>query len=246
MRRLHSAAAIILVVAIGIVVGFLVLLNRTFRRQEHGAAELRQTNTDLETLVANRTSALRDSAARLQSIIDSTVDGIIVIGATGIIEAFNRGAERLFGYAATEAVGHNVSMLMPSPYHEEHDSYLNRYVQGGEPRIIGIGREVRGRRRDGTTFPLHLSVGEMSIGGERRFTGMLHDLSKRAELDERLRASEARWRAIVQSAVDGIVVISVFEVCPQRRVSSRPILAQRMCASRLQAWPHPSWRTPNS
>ena len=96
---------------------------------------------------------------------------------------------------------------MPSPYHEEHDGYLERYLSTGAAKIIGIGREVTGRRRDGSTFPLHLSVGEMTIGGERKFTGMLHDLTERVRLEERLRASEARWRAIIESAVDGIIVI---------------------------------------
>jgi two-component system sensor kinase FixL len=146
-------------------------------------------------------------AERLDAIINTTVDGIIVIDAKGRIEAFNRGAERLFGYPASEVVGRNVSMLMPSPYHEEHDRYLERYLTTGEARIIGIGREVTGRRRDGSQFPLHLSVGEMAIGGERKFTGMLHDLSQRVRLEEQLRASEARWRAVIDSAVDGIVVI---------------------------------------
>ncbi|HEX2446457.1 MAG TPA: PAS domain S-box protein [Vicinamibacterales bacterium] len=146
-------------------------------------------------------------AERLDAIINTTVDGIIVIDAKGLIEAFNRGAERLFGYPASEVIGRNVSMLMPSPYHEEHDGYLQRYLTTGEARIIGIGREVTGRRRDCSVFPLHLSVGEMVIGGERKFTGMLHDLSQRVQLEERLRASEARWRAIIESAVDGIVVM---------------------------------------
>jgi two-component system sensor kinase FixL len=146
-------------------------------------------------------------AERLDAIINTTVDGIIVIDAKGRIEAFNRGAERLFGYPASELLGRNVSMLMPSPYHEEHDRYLERYLTTGEARIIGIGREVTGRRRDGSTFPLHLSVGEMRIGGERKFTGMLHDLSQRVRLEEQLRASEARWRAVIDSAVDGIIVI---------------------------------------
>jgi PAS domain S-box-containing protein len=148
-------------------------------------------------------------AERLDAIINTTVDGIIVINARGIVEEFNRGAERLFGYSAAEVIGRNVSMLMPSPEHEEHDGYLQRYLTTGEAKIIGTGREVKGRRRDGSTFPLHLSVGEMRIGGERKFTGMLHDLTKRALLDERLRASEARWRAVIESAVDGIIVIDV-------------------------------------
>jgi len=104
-------------------------------------------------------------------------------------------------------IGRNVSMLMPSPYHEEHDSYIARYLQTGTAHIIGIGREVTGRRRNGTTFPLHLSVVEMAIGGERKFTGVLHDLSDRVNLEKQLRSSEARWRAIIESAVDGIIVI---------------------------------------
>ena len=168
---------------------------------------LRRANEDLETEAGVRAADLRDSNARLRSIIDSAVDGIIVIDAKGHIEAFNRGAERLFGYPASEVIGRNVNMLMPSPDHEAHDGYLARYLETGAAKIIGVGRQVTGRRRDGTTFPLHLSVGEMSIQGERKFTGMLHDLSERMRLDEELRASEARWRSVIDSAVDGIVVI---------------------------------------
>jgi two-component system, LuxR family, sensor kinase FixL len=146
-------------------------------------------------------------AQELQTILDTAVDGIIVIDAQGRLEAFNRGAERLFGYSAAEVLGRNVSMLMPSPDHEHHDGYLTRYLSSGETRVIGQGREVRGRRRDGSVFPLHLSVGEMTIGGARKFTGMLHDLTVRAQHDERRRASDARWQSVVESAVDGIVVI---------------------------------------
>lgn len=145
--------------------------------------------------------------SRWRSIFDSAVDGIVVIDARGRIEAFNPAAERLFGYAEREVLGQNVSMLMPAPYREEHDGYLNRYLQEGTAHVIGIGREVQGLKRDGTIFPVHLSVGEMSVGGERQFIGILHDLSARVELDQRLRASEARWRAIVDSAVDAIIVI---------------------------------------
>jgi len=142
-----------------------------------------------------------------RSIIQSAVDGIILIDARGRIEAFNQAAEHLFGYTEAEVLGQNVSMLMPQPYRDEHDGYLARYLSTGERRIIGIGREVSGRRKDGSTFPLHLAVGEANVGGERKFTGIVHDLTARVQLEERLRASEARWRSIVESAVDGIVVI---------------------------------------
>jgi two-component system sensor kinase FixL len=148
-----------------------------------------------------------NNAARLRSIIESAVDGIIVIDERGRIEAFNPAAQRMFGYAEDEIRGRNVNVLMASPYHEEHDAYLARYLETGQKKIIGIGREVTGLRRDGTTFPLHLSVGEMLVPEGRKFTGILHDLTIRASLDSRLRASEARWRAVVESAVDAIVVI---------------------------------------
>jgi PAS domain S-box-containing protein len=194
-------------VAAGLIGSVVWLLVRGANRRREGTGSLRHANVDLEVQIAARTSELRDSNERLRSIIDSAVDGIVVIDAKGRIEAFNRGAERLFGYLQSDVMGQNVSMLAPPPYHEEHDSYLARYLATDEPRIIGIGREVTGRRRDGTTFPLHLSVGEMSIGGERKFTGVLHDLSGRVRLEEELRVSEARWRAVIESAVDGIIVI---------------------------------------
>ena len=123
----------------------------------------------------------------LRSIIDSAVDGIIVIDHRGRVESFNPAAERLFGYPRSEVIGRNVTLLMPSPYREEHDGYLNRYLTTGEARIIGIGREVTGRRRDGSMFPLHLSVGELTVEGERKFTGIVHDLTGRVRLEEQLR-----------------------------------------------------------
>lgn len=163
---------------------------------------------DLAEQTQRQTAATATARAeRLDAILNTTVDGIIVIDASGTIEAFNRGAQELFGYTESEVLGRNVSLLMPSPHHEEHDQYLARYLTTGEARIIGVGREVLGRTRDGRIFPVHLSVAEMRIGGERKFTGMLHDLTKRARLEGQLGASEARWRAIVDSAVDAIVVI---------------------------------------
>src|SRR4051794_10257905 len=144
-----------------------------------------------------------------RSIIRSAVDAIVLIDSRGWIEAFNPAAERLFGYSEAEVLGQNVSMLMPQPYRGEHDGYLGRYLATGEKKIIGSGREVTGQRRDGTTFPLHLSVGETEVDGEQKFTGIIHDLSSRVTLEERLRASEARWRSVIDSAVDGVIVINV-------------------------------------
>jgi PAS domain S-box-containing protein len=132
-------------------------------------------------------AALRDSEACSTAILQTAVDGIITIDEHGTIASFNPAAERLFGYTADEVVGHNVNMLMPAPYRQEHDGYLARYRQTGEPHIIGIGRDVRGQRRDGTTFPMALAVSEMHLDGRRMFTGIVHDLSARVEAEEALR-----------------------------------------------------------
>jgi PAS domain S-box-containing protein len=148
-----------------------------------------------------------DDTELLRSILESAVEGIIVIDAKGLVQAFNPAAERLFGYAADELLGQNVKLLMPSPDHEQHDAYLHNYIATGQAKIIGKGRRVRGQRKDGTTFPLHLSVGEMSLRGARAFTGILHDLTEREVVETALRKSEERLRSIVESAVDGIIVI---------------------------------------
>jgi two-component system sensor kinase FixL len=145
--------------------------------------------------------ALSGSEARWRSIIESAVDGIIVIDARGKVEAFNRAAERLFGYDAHEVTGRNVNMLMPAPYHDEHDGYIARYLATGVQKIIGIGREVTGLRKDGSTFPLHLAVGEVSIEGESKFTGILHDLTNRVALEIRLREQSALTRLGEMAAV---------------------------------------------
>ena len=131
--------------------------------------------------------AARSGDARWRAIVESAVDGIITIDRHGRIQTFNAAAERLFGFTAAEVSGRNVSLLMPEPYAAEHDRYIRRYVETGERRIIGIGREVAARRRDGTTFPAHLSVGEASIDGEVTFVGIVRDLSERVALEERLR-----------------------------------------------------------
>jgi two-component system sensor kinase FixL len=153
------------------------------------------------TLKNARLRLLADSEERLRSIVEAAVDGIIVIDARGSIEAFNPGAERLFGYTASEMLGQNINVLMPEPYHSEHDQYLRHYLETGEQRIIGIGREVSAMRKDGRLFPVHLSVGEMVLDGQRKFTGILHDLTSRVAIEERLREQAALVRLGEMAAV---------------------------------------------
>jgi two-component system, LuxR family, sensor kinase FixL len=124
--------------------------------------------------------------AHLQSILDSIPEAMIVIDERGVMQSFSATAERLFGYAASDALGKNVKLLMPSPYRQGHDSYLERYGRTGERRIIGIGRVVVGQRSDGSTFPMELAVGEMRVRDQRFFTGFIRDLTERQETEARL------------------------------------------------------------
>jgi len=137
-----------------------------------------------------RTIAMtRDALAReahLQSILDTVPEAMIVIDERGIMRSFSSAAERLFGYRADEALEQNVKILMPTPYREDHDGYLQRYMQTGERHIIGIGRVVVGRRKDGSTFPMELAVGEMNSGNRRFFTGFIRDLTERQNTEARL------------------------------------------------------------
>lgn len=145
--------------------------------------EIRQRRQAQESL-ERRAEELRASETRLRAVVDTATDGIIVIDTHGIIDRFNLGAELLFGYTADEVIGKNVSMLMPSPDREQHDGYLARYLAGGTPRVIGIGREVRARRKDGRTFPLDLAVSDMHVGDRRMFTGIVRDITERKRADE--------------------------------------------------------------
>jgi two-component system sensor kinase FixL len=130
--------------------------------------------------------ALRTRESHLRSILDTVPDAMIVINGYGVIQFFSTAAERLFGYAEQEAIGKNVSELMPMPDQARHDAYLARYRSTAERHIIGIGRIVTGKRRDGTTFPMHLSIGEMQSGGEPYFTGFVRDLTEHQQTQARL------------------------------------------------------------
>ncbi len=129
--------------------------------------------------------------AQLKSILDSIPDAMVVIDDRGIMLSFSSAAERLFGYAAADVLGKDVKMLMPSPYRESHDGYLDRYLRTGERRIIGIGRIVVGERKDGSTFPMELAVGEMRVSNQRFFTGFIRDLTERQQTEARLQELQA-------------------------------------------------------
>ncbi|ODT89850.1 MAG: PAS domain-containing sensor histidine kinase [Phenylobacterium sp. SCN 70-31] len=165
----QSVISMVLFIAIGLACGF---AGQAMNRYARAAA-----------------AAVEDLAAReahLQSILDTVPDAMIVIDEHGIMQSFSTAAERQFGWSADEAIGRNVSQLMPEPYRSAHDAYLGRYLQTGERRIIGIGRVVVGERKDGTTFPMELAVGEMHSGERRYFTGFVRDLSERQAAERRL------------------------------------------------------------
>ncbi len=134
----------------------------------------------------NSEEALRESEARLRGILETAVDGIITINEAGMVESLNPAAERIFNYAAKEVIGKNIAMLMPTPYHEAHDDYIANYLSTGIKKIIGIGREVLGLRKDGDTFPMHLSVSEVRLGARRLFTGLVRDLSEQKRLEKQV------------------------------------------------------------
>ncbi len=130
--------------------------------------------------------ALRTRESHLHSILETIPDAMIVIDGNGIMQFFSSAAERQFGYSEQEAIGRNVSSLMPNPDRSRHDGYLARYRSTGERHIIGIGRIVTGQRKDGTTFPMHLSIGEMQTGGAPYFTGFVRDLTEHQQTQARL------------------------------------------------------------
>ena len=143
----------------------------------------------LRASLLRATQSAQDATAReahLQSILDTVPEAMIVIDERGIIQSFSAAAERLFGYTPADALGKNIKLMMPSPYRENHDGYMARYLRTGERRIIGIGRVVVGERRDGSTFPMELAVGEMKSSNRRFFTGFIRDLTERQNTEARL------------------------------------------------------------
>ncbi|MDD5140294.1 MAG: PAS domain S-box protein [Verrucomicrobiales bacterium] len=150
-------------------------------------------------------AALHESSERLRAILETAVEGIITIDERGRIESFNPAAEKIFGYTAREAIGQNIKLLMPAPYRQEHDGYLANYRHTGHAKIIGIGREVVGQRKDGTTFPMDLSVSEVRMAERRLFTGFVRDITERKQLEkEIIEISNREQQRIGQDLHDGL------------------------------------------
>ena len=151
--------------------GFLALLSAVvgafLLERQRTISQLRAANTEL----TKSQEVLKNREAHLEAILATVPDAMVIIDEHGLIQSFSAAAEQLFGLKQEEVHGHNVSMLMPSPYREDHDGYLIRYLKGGEPRIIGKGRVVVGERKDGSTFPMELFVGEVLLQGKRQFIG---------------------------------------------------------------------------
>jgi PAS domain S-box-containing protein len=135
-------------------------------------------------------AAIRETHERLRAIFESAVDGIIAIDPQGTMLEVNPAVEQIFGYTPDELLGKDVSVLMPAPYQQEHAAYLERYAETSQKRIIGIGREVRGKRKDGSTFPLYLAVSEGFVDQKRVFTGIVRDLESLRDVEDRVRRAE--------------------------------------------------------
>ncbi len=155
---------------------------------------------ELETLIEVKSQ----HETRLRAVFDTVPDGIIAIDTRGVIERVNPATEQLFGFSAEEMLGENVSMLMPEPDASRHDGYLGRYLATGEARIIGTGSEVVGQRKDGSTFPLELTISEARLGDRRQFVGVLRDVSERKHAEARLRATQERLDRAFSGTSDGL------------------------------------------
>jgi PAS domain S-box-containing protein len=147
--------------------------------------------------------------ATLRAVVDHAVDGLITIDARGNVESFYPACERIFGYASREVLGKNIKVLMPEPYHSEHDGYLSHYVATGEARIIGTaGREVSGRRKDGSIFPMDLSVSAFQLEDGRHYSGIIRDITERKAAEREIKENAMRFKGVIDSILDGLITIN--------------------------------------
>jgi PAS domain S-box-containing protein len=149
-----------------------------------GIAHLIRRREVVEQLVHSRTAELKASEEQYRTVVENAVDGLLTIDEIGTIETFNNAAQRIFGYSVAEVIGENIKILMPDPYHSEHDGYLKNYRDTGVKKIIGIGRYVEGKRKDGSIFPIDLSISEMKFGNTKKFSGIVRDVSERVALEK--------------------------------------------------------------
>ncbi|MBE0469834.1 MAG: PAS domain S-box protein [Methyloprofundus sp.] len=152
-------------------------------RDQNGEVEMIRGYMFDQTEIKNIEQQLTEQSEHTQAILDNMVDGIVTIDANGIIQSFNPSAESIFGYHCDEVIGQNVSMLMPSPHREAHDSYIHNYLSTGVERIMGIGREMEGQKKDGSLFPMELSVSQITHKGQIQFVGMVRDITERKRID---------------------------------------------------------------
>jgi len=153
------------------------------------------------------TQEIKRLAARLQSVIETAIDGIITIDRNGIIETINKAGASLFGYHPDEVIGQNVKMLMPSDHSRKHDDYIHRYQKTGEARVIGIGREVRGKRKDGSYFTFKLAISEVKVEGQISYTGIIHDISEFKEAEQRIVALNQELERKVEARTDELELV---------------------------------------
>jgi len=148
------------------------------------------------------TNKLSNSDSLLSAVFNSAIDGIIIINERGIVKLVNPVTSKLFGYTESEMIGKNIKMLMDNPHHKQHDGYLHNYISTGIKKIIGIGREVEGKRKDGTTFPFNLSISEAFVDGERFFSGVVHDISEIKSAEEELRNINTKLEQLVNERTE--------------------------------------------
>ena len=184
----------------------------------------------------------------LDAIIDNAIDGILTIDKQGIIETINPAALKLFGYEQEEVIGKNIKMLMPEPDKSAHDGYLDRYHHTGERRIIGIGREVRGLRKDGSTFPFRLAVSEVQYQDRKIYTGFIHDLSREKEAEERLRQHAAELEGLVEERTLSLkkIVLALREAKEEVSLSLEKEKELSQMKSRFVSMASHEFRTPLS
>ena len=182
-------------------------LNKEIIERQQAESELREARDGLEQRVEERTRGLSESEDRIRSIMENIVEAVIAIGKDGAIETFNPAAEEMFGYAASEILGENVSILAEEPERSEHDQYIENYHRTGKGKIIDVGfREVRGRRKDGTIFLAELAINEIRGGRRRKFVGTLRDVTERKRAEKTLQESEARFRAVIDNSPMSILL----------------------------------------